>query len=79
MFGHLLLPMHYGGRLLLGGTVRATVVVDSSMPVPYSQDLSCLVWFVWNLRLAREEVAFYLGLSLTRTAACYPHGHTKIK
>ena len=67
MFGHSLLPVHSGGRLLLGGAVCVTVVhMDSSMPTPYSLDISGRVmWFVWNLRLTKEEVAFPCGVSLT--------------
>ena len=80
MFGHSLLPVHSGGKLLLGSTGCATVIVDSSMPIPYTQDLSWhVIWFVWNLELTREEVAFYLGVSLTRTVERYPRGDDKIK
>ena len=64
MFGNSLLPLSSGGRLLLGGAVCATVVLNSSMPTPYSQILSWrVVWFVWNLRLTRKEVPFYLDVS----------------
>ena len=42
----------------------ASVVVDSSMPTPYSQDLTWrVIWFAWNLGLTRVEVAFCLGVS----------------
>ena len=79
MFGHSLLPVCSGGRLLLGGAVCETVVVDCSMPTPCSQDLSWrVIWFVWNLWLTREEVAFYLGVS-TCAVECYPCVDTKIK
>ena len=45
-------------------------IVDSSMSTPYSRDLSWrVIWFVWNLGLRREEVAFYLDVSLTWTVA----------
>ena len=80
MFGHLLLLVRSGRRLLLGGDVFVTVVVDSSMPMPSFQDLSWrVISFVWNLRLTREEVAFYIGVSLTWTVECYPRGDTKIR
>ena len=65
MFGHSLLPVCSGGRLLFGWrcVCDVMVVVDSSVPAPYSQDLSWpIIWFVWNLGLAREEVVFYLQL-----------------
>ena len=62
VFGHSLPPVHSGGRLLLGGAVCATAVLDRSMPAPYSQDLRDL-WFVWSLGLSVEEAAFYLGVS----------------
>ena len=39
VFGHSLLPVHFGERLLLAGSVWATVVADRSMPMPYFQDL----------------------------------------
>ena len=69
VFGHSLFPLHSGGRqesfilswgrLLLSGSVCATVVVERSMP--YSQDLSWRVTrFVWNPSLTVEEAAFYL-------------------
>ena len=74
MFGHSLLPVRSGGRLLLGGAVCATVVVDSIMPTPYFQGLRWrVIWFAWSLGLIREEVAFYLGVS-TWTVECYPSG-----
>ena len=58
----------------------ATVFVDSSMPTQYSQDLRWQVlWFVWNLGLTRDEVAFYLGVSLKWTGECCYLGDTKIK
>ena len=64
MFGHSLLPVHSGGRPLLGGAVYATAIVDRSMPSPYSQDLSWrITWFVGSLGLSVEEAAFYLGIS----------------
>ena len=80
MFGHSSLPVYSGGRLLLGGAVCATVVVDSSMPTSYSQDINWrVIWFAWNLRLTGQEFAFYLGVSLTWTVEHYPCGDTKIK
>ena len=61
MFGHLLLPVHSGGIILLGGAGCATVAVGSRMPMPYSQDLSwCLKLFVWNLRLTKKRLHFIL-------------------
>ena len=76
--------MHSGGRLLLGAAVCMTVVVESSKPTPYSQDLSWrVIWFVWKLGLTRLEKsrlsAFYLGVSLTWAIECYPRGDNKIK
>ena len=79
MFGHSLLPVRSGGRLLLGGVVCATVVVDRNIRTPYSRDLSWRVtWFVWNLGLSVEEAAFYLGTS-TWIALSSPCRDTKIK
>ena len=63
VFGHSLLLVHSGGRRLLGGSVWATVVVDSSMLTPYSQDLRWHLMFVWNLGLSVEEAVFYLGVT----------------
>ena len=46
----------------------------------YSQGLSWrVIFFAWNLGLTREELAFYLGVSLTWTVECNPRGATKIK
>ena len=57
----------------------ATVVADSSMSTPYSQDLSCcVIKFAWNLGLTREEIAFYLGV-YTWTVEYHPRGDTKVK
>ena len=58
----------------------ATVVVDSSMPTPYSQDLSWrVIWFAWSLALTRGEVAFYLGVSIAWAVESYPRGDNKTK
>ena len=47
---HVWLPVCSGGRLLLGGAVCTTVVVESSVPSPHSQDLSwCVIWFVLSV------------------------------
>ena len=81
VFGHSLLPLHSGARLLLGGAVHAPVVMDrsTSIPTPYSQDLSRrVIWFVWNLGLSREEAAFYPGVP-TWTVEGYLRGDTRIK
>ena len=57
----------------------ASVVVDSSMRTPYSQDLSRrVIWFAWNLGQSRDEVAFYLGVS-TWTVGGYSREDTRIK
>ena len=55
MFGHPLLPVHSQSRLLLGGSVWATVVMDCTMSTPHSQDLRWRFMFVWNLGLSVEE------------------------
>ena len=55
-------PGVFWRKLLLGGAVCLTVV-NRSMPAPYSQDLSWrVIWFVGNLGLPREEIAFYPGI-----------------
>ena len=65
VFGHSLLLVHSGGRLLLGDSVWVTVVMDCSMSTSYmySQDLILCFMFVWNLWLSVEEAVFYLGVS----------------
>ena len=54
VFGHSFLPVHSGGRLLLGGSVRATVVVDRSIPTPCSDDLR---WRVIWLRVEPRAIS----------------------
>ena len=45
----------------------------SSIPTPYSQDLSWrVICLVWNFGLTTEEVAVYPGVFLTLTVECYP-------
>ena len=69
VFGHSLLLLHSGRRLLLSGSLWAAVVVHRS--ISYSQDLKWRFMFVWNLGLSVEEAVFYLGDS-TWTVESYP-------
>ena len=74
VFGHSLLPVHSGERLLLGGSVRATVVVDRNISTSCSQYLRWRFMFVWNLGLSVEEAVYYLGVS-TWSVERFPRRH----
>ena len=77
-FGVSCLVIHYSRRVL-GEDYCSLVVLDSTMPTPYSQDLSWrVIWFMWNLGLTREEVAFLRDIS-TWNVERYPRGDTRIK
>ena len=69
MFGHSLLPVRSGGRLLLGGAVCVTVVVDSSMSMPFR------VYFV-NLRLT---IAVFRLLSESKNLKGRKTAHANLK
>ena len=72
MFLHSSFPMLSRGRHLLGGSVWVTVVMDRSMPMPYSKDLRWRWHFfcVWNLGLSAEEAVYYLGLFTWTVERC---------